>query len=112
MGSTVRKRSLLQRRALSARHWGAGQLRLRIAGRAWQSDEAETGVTADRSDVPMVKRIMIAVVAFYLLGVFGVTGGYLAEYWENDWGTGDQVLTALQNGALWPKLVVEAATGS
>lgn len=60
----------------------------------------------------MVKRIVISAVVFYLLGVFGVTGGYLSEYWEEDWGTGDQVMTALETGALWPKLVLELATGS
>jgi len=112
VGDTVRKRSLLERRALSARNWGASQLNMRNAGRAWQTDEDATGVTADRSDVPMVKKIVIAVFAFYLLGVFGVAGGYLAEYWEEDWGTGDQILAALQTGALWPKLVVDVATGS
>jgi hypothetical protein len=36
----------------------------------------------------VVKKSLIAVVLFYLLGVFGVAGGYLSSEWDGDWSFG------------------------
>jgi hypothetical protein len=55
----------------------------------------------------MAKTVLIGVVIFYLLGVFGVGGGYLTENWADDWGTGDQFIDALRIGFSWPVVIVD-----
>ena len=59
----------------------------------------------------MVKKGLIAVVLFYLLGVFGVAGGYLSNEWDSDWSAGTQLFDALKMGATWPLLVIELIVG-
>lgn len=59
----------------------------------------------------MVKKSVIAVLLFYLLGVLGVAGGYLSSEWDGEWSFGPQILDALQMGATWPLLVVEVILG-
>jgi hypothetical protein len=60
----------------------------------------------------MAKKALIAVVIFYLLGVFGVSAGYLTNNWEGDWGAGDQLADALRTGVSWPALVVDLIAGT
>ncbi len=60
----------------------------------------------------MVKISLIAVVLIYLLGVFGVAGGYLSSEWDGDWSFGDQLFDALEMGANWPLLVIELIVGA
>jgi len=60
----------------------------------------------------VVKRRLIAVVLFYLLGVVGVAGGYLSSEWDGDWSFGDQLFNALEMGATWPLLVIELIVGA
>ena len=60
----------------------------------------------------MVKISLIAVVLIYLLGVFGVAGGYLSNEWDGDWSLGDQLFDALEMGATWPILVIELIVGA
>ncbi len=59
----------------------------------------------------MAKKVLIAVVTFYLLGVFGVAGGYLSSEWDGDWSFGNQLFNALEMGATWPLLVIELIVG-
>ncbi len=59
----------------------------------------------------MVKKSLFIVVLFYLLGVFGVAGGYLSNEWDGDWSLGDQLFDALEMGATWPLLVIELIVG-
>ncbi len=60
----------------------------------------------------MVKKSLMAFVLFYLLGVFGVAGGYLSSEWDGDWSFGVQLLDALKMGATWPLLVIELFVGA
>lgn len=60
----------------------------------------------------MVKKSLITIVVFYLLGVFGVAGGYLSNSWDSEWGLANQVSDALQMGATWPLIVFELLVGS
>ncbi len=60
----------------------------------------------------MAKKVLIAVATFYLLGVFGVAGGYLSSEWDGDWSFGDQLFNALEMGATWPLLVIELIVGA
>ncbi len=60
----------------------------------------------------MVKKSLFIVVLFYLLGVFGVAGGYLSNEWDGDWSLGDQLFDALEMGATWPLLVIELIVGA
>ncbi len=60
----------------------------------------------------MAKKVLIAVVTFYLLGVFGVAGGYLSSEWDGDWSFGNQLFNALEMGATWPLLVIELIVGA
>lgn len=59
----------------------------------------------------MVKKGLIAVVLFYLLGVLGVAGGYLSSEWDGEWSFGPQLLDALKMGATWPLLVIDVILG-
>jgi hypothetical protein len=59
----------------------------------------------------VVKKSLFIVVLFYLLGVFGVAGGYLSNEWDGDWSLGDQLFDALEMGATWPLLVIELIVG-
>ncbi len=59
----------------------------------------------------MVKKSLFIVVLFYLLGVFGVAGGYLSNEWDGDWSLGDQLFDALEMGATWPLMVIELIVG-
>jgi hypothetical protein len=59
----------------------------------------------------VVKKSVIAVVLFYLLGVLGVAGGYLSSEWDGEWSFGPQILDALKMGATWPLLVIEVILG-
>ena len=60
----------------------------------------------------MAKKALIAVVIFYLLGVFGVSTGYLSQNWESDWGAGDQLADALRIGVSWPVAIVDLIAGT
>ncbi len=60
----------------------------------------------------VVKKGLIAVILFYLLGVFGVAGGYLSSEWDGDWSFDDQLFNALEMGATWPLLVIELIVGA
>jgi hypothetical protein len=60
----------------------------------------------------VVKKGLIAVAVFYLLGVLGVAGGYLSNTWEGEWSVGVQLVEALRIGASWPLLVIELVTGA
>jgi hypothetical protein len=60
----------------------------------------------------MAKKTLIAVVIFYLLGVFGVTAGYLSQNWESGWGAGDQLADALRIGVSWPVAIVDLIAGT
>ncbi len=60
----------------------------------------------------MAKKVLITVVVFYLLGVFGVAGGYLSSEWDGDWSFGNQLFNALEMGATWPLLVIELIVGA
>lgn len=55
----------------------------------------------------MAKKILIAGVLFYLLGVFGVACAYLANQWDADWSLGYLILAALKLGVAWPLLVFQ-----
>ena len=59
----------------------------------------------------MVKKGLIAFVAFYLLGVLGVAGGYLSGEWDGEWSLGAQVVEAIKMGATWPILMIELISG-
>jgi hypothetical protein len=59
----------------------------------------------------VVKKSLFIVVLFYLLGVFGVAGGYLSNEWDGDWSLGDQLFDALEMGATWPLMVIELIVG-
>ena len=59
----------------------------------------------------MVKKGLIAVVVFYLLGVFGVAGGYLSSNWDSEWSFGQQLAEAIQTGFTWPKLAIDLIVG-
>jgi hypothetical protein len=59
----------------------------------------------------VVKKSVIAVLLFYLLGVLGVAGGYLSSEWDGEWSFGPQLLDALKMGATWPLLVVDVILG-
>ncbi len=41
---------------------------------------------------------LIAFVLFYLLGVFGVAGGYLSSEWDSDWSFDDQLFERAPQG--------------
>jgi hypothetical protein len=60
----------------------------------------------------VVKKSLIAVILFYLLGVFGVAAGYLSSEWDGDWSFGVQLFNALEMGATWPLLVIELIVGA
>jgi hypothetical protein len=60
----------------------------------------------------VVKKSLITIVVFYLLGVFGVAGGYLSNSWDSEWSLGSQVADALHMGAIWPLLVFQLFAGS
>ncbi len=60
----------------------------------------------------MAKKVLIAVVVFYLLGVFGVAGGYLAGGWDSEWGLSAQILDAVKMGAAWPLVMTELIVGA
>jgi len=60
----------------------------------------------------LAKKVLITVVVFYLLGVFGAAGGYLSNTWDGDWSFGDQLFNALEMGATWPLLVIELIVGA
>jgi len=60
----------------------------------------------------LIKKALIAVFVFYLLGVFGVAGGYLSNSWESEWSVGQQVADAIKLGATWPKLVIDLMVGA
>ena len=60
----------------------------------------------------MAKKTLIAVVIFYLLGVFGSSVGYMTQNWAEDWGAGDQLADALWTGVSWPVAVVELFAGT
>ncbi|MEE9195531.1 MAG: hypothetical protein V3U44_06790 [Alphaproteobacteria bacterium] len=59
----------------------------------------------------MIKKGLIAVILFYLLGVFGVAGGYLSSQWDGEWSFGAQLFDALEMGATWPLMVIELIVG-
>ena len=59
----------------------------------------------------MLKRGLIVVVVFYLLGVFGVASGYFWGGWDAEWNLDDQVFAAIKTGATWPLLVIEQIVG-
>ena len=67
---------------------------------------------ADWRIAPVVTKSLIVVVLFYLLGVFGVAGGYLSSEWDGDWSFGDQLFEALKMGATWPLLVIDLMVGA
>ncbi len=60
----------------------------------------------------MVKKVLIAVVVFYLLGVFGVAGGQLSSTWDNEWSLGQQLAEAIRIGITWPLLVINLIRGT
>jgi hypothetical protein len=60
----------------------------------------------------LVKKGLIVVFVFYLLGVFGVAGGYLSSSWDDQWSFGQQLADALQMGATWPLLVIDLIRGT
>ncbi len=59
----------------------------------------------------MAKKCLLVVILFYLLGVFGVAGDYLARGWDSAWNFGDQLLGAIEMGAGWPLLVIKLIGG-
>ena len=59
----------------------------------------------------MVKKGLIAIVVFYLLGVFGVAGGYLSSEWDGEWSLGGQLMDAIMIGVTWPQLVFDLVIG-
>ena len=54
----------------------------------------------------MFRKLIIAVAAFYLLGVAGVGGGYLSQNWNDESTLSDQLASAVTIGVAWPALVV------
>lgn len=60
----------------------------------------------------MAKKALIAIVVFYMLGVFGVSIGYMSQNWADDWGAGDQLADALWIGVSWPVVVVDLIAGT
>lgn len=60
----------------------------------------------------MVKKGLIAVGLFYLLGLFGVAGSYLSDNWDDEWGATAQIMDAIQSGATWPIQVIELIVGA
>ena len=54
----------------------------------------------------MLRKVLFAVTAFYLLGVIGVGGSYLSRNWSSEWALGDQLTSAVKIGVAWPVLVV------
>ena len=59
----------------------------------------------------MVKKVLIVIVVFYLLGVFGVAAGQLSSTWDNEWSLGQQLSDAAQTGLSWPKLAIDLIVG-
>ncbi len=59
----------------------------------------------------VIKKSLIAFILFYLLGVFGVAGGYLSSQWDGEWSFGAQLFDALEMGATWPLMVIELIVG-
>ncbi len=55
----------------------------------------------------MVMRLLIVLLVFYLIGVFGVTIGYFSESWDSDWSLEYQINEAGSAAARWPLLTVE-----
>jgi hypothetical protein len=50
----------------------------------------------------MIKKLLLAVVLLYLLGVFGTSAGYLSLNWSDEWTLSDLIGEALQVGVAWP----------
>jgi hypothetical protein len=60
----------------------------------------------------VVKKGLITIFVFYLLGVFGVAGGYLSSTWDKEWSMGQQLADAIHMGATWPMLVIDVINGT
>ena len=60
----------------------------------------------------MVRKGLIVISLFYLLGVCGVAGGYFASRWGGDWSLSTQLFEAIGVGAHWPLLVIELILGN
>jgi len=50
----------------------------------------------------LIKFSLIAIGAFYFLGVCGFAGAQIAREWEGDWSFHIYVLTALEAALDWP----------
>jgi hypothetical protein len=59
----------------------------------------------------MTKKLLLAVVLLYLLGVFGTSAGYLSLNWNDEWAFIDLIGEAVQVGMAWPISVVEMMAG-
>ncbi len=79
---------------------------VRLGGSAEASNRA-----ADRRVTPVVKKGLIVIVVFYLLGVFGVAAGQLSSTWDSEWSFGQQLAEAIQTGLSWPKLAIDLIIG-
>jgi hypothetical protein len=60
----------------------------------------------------LTQKCLLVVLVFYLLGVLGVAGGYLASGWDSTWSLGDQLLGAIEMGAIWPLLAIKLFSGA
>jgi hypothetical protein len=55
----------------------------------------------------MIKISLIAIVAFYFLGVCGFAGAQISREWDGDWSFHIFVLNALEAGLDWPLQIIE-----
>ena len=58
----------------------------------------------------MVMKVLIVLLAFYLIGVFGVTVGYFSQSWNSGWAPEYQINEAVSAAARWPLLTIEMLT--
>ena len=60
----------------------------------------------------MFKKGLIIVAVFYLLGIFGISAGYFASNWDDEWHLGAQLLDAFQVGIARPFIGIERIVGT
>ena len=55
----------------------------------------------------MFKNALLGVVTFYLIGVVGVGGGYLARNWADEFDFDEVLGESIRVGVTWPTIVLE-----
>lgn len=59
----------------------------------------------------MLKKVLIVIGSFYLIGVFGFGVAYGTKNWSEGWGFGEMALEAVGAGISWPYLALHSLTG-